>query len=148
MGRLLPALALSALACSPPAFAEPADPPWDPGLLHAPHRRDGRFFNPWAPFERRFWGALRWYLSRNPYDKSSAPQLRVVPNDGSGFATVERSASVTWVGHATVLINFYGTTILTDPMLAERLAPPHLCKGVNLGIRRISELPLKFKERT
>ena len=124
MGRLLSALALSALACSPPAFAEPADPPWDPGLLHAPHRRDGRFFNPWAPFERRFWGALRWYLSRNPYDKSSAPQLRVVPNDGSGFATVERSASVTWVGHATFAVHDDTDVFLTDPHFGSRALIP------------------------
>lgn len=54
--------------------------------------------------------------------------------------------TLTWIGHATVLINFYGTTILTDPMLADRMAPPHLGKGSNMGIRRITQLPLKFKD--
>ena len=53
--------------------------------------------------------------------------------------------TLTWIGHATVFINFYGTTILTDPVLTERLAP-HLGKGVNLGIRRITALPLKFDD--
>lgn len=53
--------------------------------------------------------------------------------------------TATWVGHATVLINFYGTTILTDPVLGERLDPPRLGK-TNIGIRRITELPVKFED--
>ena len=32
-----------------------------------------------------------------------------------------------WIGHATVLVNFYGTTILTDPVLFDRV-------GVDLGL--------------
>lgn len=53
--------------------------------------------------------------------------------------------TVSWLGHATVLINFYGTTILTDPVFSERLAPPELF-GTNLGIRRITQLPLRFED--
>ncbi len=52
--------------------------------------------------------------------------------------------TATWVGHATVLVNFYGTTILTDPVLGERLEPPRLGRA-NIGIRRITELPVKFE---
>ncbi len=29
--------------------------------------------------------------------------------------------NIAWIGHATVLINFYGTLILTDPVLMERI---------------------------
>lgn len=53
--------------------------------------------------------------------------------------------TVTWIGHSTVLIDFCGTMILTDPVLGKRLAPPELF-GVNMGIRRISQLPLKPEE--
>lgn len=35
--------------------------------------------------------------------------------------------TATWIGHATVLVNFYGTTILTDPVLFDRV-------GVDLGV--------------
>lgn len=35
--------------------------------------------------------------------------------------------TMSWIGHATVLINFYGVNILTDPIFAERC-------GVSLGI--------------
>lgn len=53
--------------------------------------------------------------------------------------------TVCWIGHATVLINLYGTTILTDPVLGERLAPPALL-GRNAGIRRISQLPVQLAD--
>lgn len=39
----------------------------------------------------------------------------------------ENSLSVCWLGHATVLINFYGLTILTDPALLDRV-------GVSVGV--------------
>lgn len=39
----------------------------------------------------------------------------------------DNAVTVSWVGHATVLINFYGVNILTDPIFAERC-------GVSLGI--------------
>ncbi len=35
--------------------------------------------------------------------------------------------TATWIGHATVLLNFYGTTIMTDPVFSNRV-------GANLGI--------------
>jgi L-ascorbate metabolism protein UlaG (beta-lactamase superfamily) len=31
------------------------------------------------------------------------------------------SITATWIGHATVLVNFYGTTILTDPVFFDRV---------------------------
>lgn len=51
-----------------------------------------------------------------------------------------------WLGHATVLINFYGTWLLTDPVLRSRVGVR--VAGVTIGPRRlvrpalgISELP-------
>ncbi len=50
-----------------------------------------------------------------------------------------------WIGHATVLINFYGTRIITDPVLANRV-------GVNVmglftvGPKRLVEPALRFEE--
>lgn len=38
--------------------------------------------------------------------------------------------TATWIGHATVLVNFYGTTILTDPVFFEKV-------GVDLGFGTI-----------
>jgi len=139
MGRLLPALALSALACSPPAFVERPLAPSNPELLYAPHHREGRFYNPWGPFEARTWGALRWYLSRNAYDKSATPQLRVVPNDGSGFATEETSTSVTWVGHATFAVHDDADVFLTDPHFGPRALIPRRQVPPGVPIESIPE---------
>src|SRR5262245_24059238 len=39
----------------------------------------------------------------------------------------DNAVTLAWLGHATVLINFYGLRILTDPALYSRI-------GVDLGI--------------
>jgi L-ascorbate metabolism protein UlaG (beta-lactamase superfamily) len=36
----------------------------------------------------------------------------------------DNAITICWIGHATVLINFYGVTILTDPALASRIGVP------------------------
>jgi L-ascorbate metabolism protein UlaG (beta-lactamase superfamily) len=53
--------------------------------------------------------------------------------------------SVAWIGHATVLINFHGVTILTDPVFGKRVGP-NLVGRLTVGARRITELPLEFAE--
>ena len=52
--------------------------------------------------------------------------------------------TATWIGHSTVLINYCGTTILTDPVLMGRIAPPEIF-GINCGLPRHAELPVKFE---
>jgi L-ascorbate metabolism protein UlaG (beta-lactamase superfamily) len=54
--------------------------------------------------------------------------------------------TVAWLGHATVLVNFYGTWLLTDPVLRSRIGVN--VAGLTIGPRRIvkpalgaSELP-------
>src|SRR5437764_7231982 len=52
--------------------------------------------------------------------------------------------TVAWLGHASVLINFYGTWLLTDPALR-----PHVgvnIAGVTIGPRRIVKPALHIKE--
>lgn len=47
----------------------------------------------------------------------------------------DNAVTLAWLGHATVLINFYGVRILTDPTLYERI-------GVDLGIGSLGPLRL------
>ena len=82
------------------------------------------------------WSFVENMLRPTPYMPAASPH----PKEWS-----DQRITVTWIGHATVLINFYGTTILTDPVLVKRLAPPNLF-GMNLGIRRITQLPLHFDD--
>ena len=39
----------------------------------------------------------------------------------------DRAITIAWLGHATVLVNFYGLWIVTDPVLFNRI-------GVDLGV--------------
>lgn len=94
----------------------------------AHHRSEGGFRNPWLR-ERsaRFGGFLRWVLLERPFK-----QLPPDP-DPSVFPVVEprlvypradgAAMTVTWVGHATVLLQLGGLNIVTDPMWSERASP-------------------------
>jgi N-acyl-phosphatidylethanolamine-hydrolysing phospholipase D len=131
---LLPLAILPGLAGAPPAGAEPPDP----ALLHAPHRRNGAFFNPWEPpRERSVLGFLRWKLSRNPFDKSREPEIPVVANDGASLAGVEGSASVTWVGHATFAVHDDDDVFLTDPHFGPRALLPRRAAAPGVPLESI-----------
>ena len=52
--------------------------------------------------------------------------------------------TVAWLGHATVLINFYGTWLLTDPAL--RLRVGVRVAGATLGPRRLVRPALSIRE--
>jgi len=73
---------------------------------------------------------LRWQLGANHYDKSKPLRVPIVANDGASLAGVEASASVTWVGHATVAVHDEADVFLTDPhfgpraLIPKRLEPP------------------------
>ena len=50
-----------------------------------------------------------------------------------------------WVGHSTVLINFYGVNILTDPVLGSRVGI-HVAGPLVLGMKRYVAPALTFRE--
>ncbi len=50
--------------------------------------------------------------------------------------------TLSWLGHATVLINFYGKWILTDPVFGNSIGL-HLFGFLSFGPRRIVHCPLK-----
>jgi len=52
--------------------------------------------------------------------------------------------NIAWIGHATVLINFFGTWILTDPVLFERIGLYVL--GTNWGPSRLTHPALNINE--
>ncbi len=53
--------------------------------------------------------------------------------------------TVAWLGHATVLVNFYGTWLLTDPALGRRVGV-RIARGLTLGPRRMVEPALTVRE--
>ena len=114
------AFALAAAAAAAPPLDLAGVPEW----LRAPHERDGRYFTPWLESPRRVFGALRWWLSPNPFDKSQTPQVAVVANDGAYLAQREAGATLTWVGHATFALHEGDDVVLTDPIFSERALLP------------------------
>ena len=79
----------------------------------------------------QLWGArfIRGRLDEIGRDVQQAPHR---PSPASWR---DNALTLAWLGHATVLINFYGVRILTDPVLFGRI-------GVDLGLASIGPLRL------
>jgi hypothetical protein len=54
-------------------------------------------------------------------------EVPVAPHTPTPATWTDNAITAAWLGHATVLINFYGVRILTDPTLFNRI-------GVDLGV--------------
>jgi N-acyl-phosphatidylethanolamine-hydrolysing phospholipase D len=96
-----------------------------------PHHDGERFRNPQLEAEpkglpdfiRWRWDAARQALPPPPSRPTpvQAPNLSFIQaNAGAG---VKMEPAVTWVGHATVLVQLAGFNLLTDPMFSERASP-------------------------
>lgn len=125
-------LIASACVPAPPTFDEAG---WrartkaaDPALLYAPNFKDGRFFNPWMPDDRKgLLHFLSWKLTpgREYGREERAWRPAVVPGALARIRAVpEGEDFLLWAGHATFLIRLNGTYWLTDPMLSERALLP------------------------
>ncbi|XP_070541717.1 N-acyl-phosphatidylethanolamine-hydrolyzing phospholipase D-like isoform X2 [Ptychodera flava] len=106
-------------------------------------RKGGRFVNPWASFQKPGLGAaLKWSMFSK--DNSSVPSKAVLdqtlpilkPNKEELKQPPESGIRVTWIGHATMLVQFDGISILTDPIFSQRCAPSQL-----IGPKRYRDPP-------
>ena len=52
--------------------------------------------------------------------------------------------TLAWLGHSTVLINFFGVTILTDPVLFPRVGIR--LPGITIGPKRLTAPALRFRD--
>jgi L-ascorbate metabolism protein UlaG (beta-lactamase superfamily) len=100
-----------------------------------PFRKAGQWFvvsRQWAP---RLIGGFFRELTRPMVQ----PKFRPTP-------AVWNPALITasWLGHASVLINFYGLTLLTDPVLSRRIGAT--VGRATLGPRRLVAPALTFRE--
>ena len=94
-------------------------------------RRGDRFRNNYVDFEPKGLGALlRWKIDASREGLPKPPQQptpRVAPdlaflraNAAAGTAMVP---AVTWIGHASTLVQLGGISLLTDPIFSERASP-------------------------
>jgi L-ascorbate metabolism protein UlaG (beta-lactamase superfamily) len=56
----------------------------------------------------------------------------------------DTQVTLAWIGHSTVLINFFGVTILTDPVLFHRVGIR--LPGFTIGPKRMTAPALRFRE--
>lgn len=81
------------------------------------------FFN-YDPDPKTFWDFLQWRWSRTPGPwPENADGPRPAPPADPVVERVEKGFRVTWIGHATTLVQMENINILTDPILSERASP-------------------------
>jgi N-acyl-phosphatidylethanolamine-hydrolysing phospholipase D len=90
------------------------------------HHAAGGFRNTNPDFHRpSAW--TRWsFVVRRLWTTSVSPRSFAAPrvaNDGALLRAGGVNPSVTWIGHATLLIQLNGTNILTDPQWSQRASP-------------------------
>jgi len=121
----------------------PVNPYYDPARPH--HRPDGfQNIDPAAQMPRPFGEFFRWQRERAslqiPAPKMDlsalVPDLGFIRNRANHF-------SVTWIGHATALVQIGHTNILTDPHFSQRASPVQWAgpKRWQPPAIRIDELP-------
>lgn len=91
------------------------------------HHTESGFRNPDPNFIQHGMGSLlKWAVSRWTNDVSLNPEdysIQTKTNDGQAIKDFQGKWSVTWIGHATTLIQIDGYTILTDPIWSDRCSP-------------------------
>jgi L-ascorbate metabolism protein UlaG (beta-lactamase superfamily) len=125
------AVLMSACGLTPPRFDESA---WRAAVdrqegseLYAPNFKDGTFFNPWMPMQKkRFTELLRWRFSEKAdysvEERTFMPS--VIPGLEERIANLGNSDFIAWIGHATFLFRIDGVFWLTDPMFSKRALLP------------------------
>ncbi|XP_040580142.1 N-acyl-phosphatidylethanolamine-hydrolyzing phospholipase D isoform X2 [Lepeophtheirus salmonis] len=109
------------------------------------HKESGRWINYWSKGRPGFNSLLRFGLFEK--DQSNIPSSEVLqstlPVQKPNWSTPFRTVKATWLGHASVWVDFEGFSVLTDPIFSERASPfswsgPKRYRGAPCTI---SELP-------
>ena len=130
----LAALVALSVAATPAGlgFADPRDTPWH--LAHGFRNLDPGYNYTTGG---RVWGFLRQSMTRAPA-RGVAPAL--VPNDGAELRANGTHPTVTWIGHATLLVQLGGVNILTDPIWSNHVGPPVF------GVTRLVPPGMRFED--
>ncbi len=108
------------------------------------HFDGARFFNPDGDDDRLPAGSSRaGFIARRIFGDPTQPVWpgRVAVRTSKPPAQVEgERMRVTWIGHATVLIQTNGLNILTDPVWSERAGP------FGFGPQRVAEPGVRFED--
>ncbi len=108
----------------------------------APTGPDGFRNNYPHPDKESFW-SWQWVRMRDglPKPPPGGWNLPAVRTDPVALGASDANPSVTWVGHATMLVRLAGKNILFDPIFSERASPVGFA-----GPKRIVPLPIDIPE--
>ncbi len=108
----------------------------------APHGADG-FRNNYPHAARGSFWAWQWERFRDglPVPPPGGWNLPAVRTDAAALRSPETNPSVTWIGHATMLVRLGGRNILFDPVFSERASPVSFA-----GPKRIVPLPIDIAD--
>ncbi|HYP52450.1 MAG TPA: MBL fold metallo-hydrolase [Pyrinomonadaceae bacterium] len=98
-----------------------------------------KYLKIYGGYARRF--ARRFVAER--VAESRVP-VRSAPHRPAPETWSDERVTVAWLGHSTVLINFYGTWLLTDPVLRQRVGL--YFAGLTVGLRRLVRPALTVRE--
>jgi N-acyl-phosphatidylethanolamine-hydrolysing phospholipase D len=85
----------------------------------------------------RTWSLLKRSVRREP---PRGTPLSRVPNNGAELRANGTQPTVTWIGHATLLVQLDGVNILTDPNWSDRAGP------LPFGARRLVPPGVRFED--
>ena len=108
------------------------------------HHRQHGFANANPDFARPPFWTRTAFFARRIWASTFRPRtvtLPRMPNDGAGLRANAAEPTVTWVGHATLLIQLDGVNVLTDPQWSERASPLSFA-----GPRRLTPPGLRFED--
>jgi L-ascorbate metabolism protein UlaG (beta-lactamase superfamily) len=110
-----------------------------------PHHRAGGFANENPAYERPGFWTLQAFRARRLWATIAAgranPEFPRVANDGRALRDNRQAATLTWIGHATLLVQLDGINVLTDPHFSERASPVRFA-----GPRRLNPPGLAFED--
>ncbi len=109
---------------------------------NAPRGPDG-FRNNYPHGEKPSLWAWQWERLRDgvPQAPPAGWNLPAVKTDPALLRSLDTNPSVTWIGHATMLLRLAGRNILFDPVFSERVSPVRFA-----GPRRIVPLPIDIPD--
>jgi len=108
----------------------------------APRNPDGTFRNNYPHATTSLGDFLHWQSERvEPSPPPGGWKIPAVTLDPASLSDPSTNPSVTWIGHATVLLRLAGKNILIDPIFSERASPVPFA-----GPRRVAPLPIDVQD--
>jgi len=114
---------IATLLCSVGFLAACASNPYyDP---EKPHHTKSGFKNIYYEDDKGLWAFLKWRWEKWGKDIPEAEDyhFQLAKADYAYLHHNPRQSTLTWIGHATFLLQFAGLNILTDPQFSDRASP-------------------------